>query len=212
MREDDASGYHAVIMTKTANGCWCIGNYNSSGWTNYLLFTYTTDANYSAGTNTGVSIRMRDSGVVESAMWNDYAEYRQANTIEPGRVVIETGNDDMILCNERLVAGGRVVSDTYGFAIGQTQNCKTPIAVSGRVLVYPYGDRTQFKPGDAVCTGPNGTVDRMTREEIMMYPERIIGTVSVVPTYDVWYGGGNYDQNGELIPIQVNDRIWIYVR
>jgi len=45
---------------------------------------------------------MRDSGVVESAMWNDYAEYRKADTIEPGRVVIETGNDDMMLCTKRL--------------------------------------------------------------------------------------------------------------
>lgn len=213
MREDDASGYHAVVMTKTGNGCWCIGNYNTTNWTNYLLFTYTTDSNYSAGTNTAsANIRMRDSGVVESAMWNDYAEYRKADSIEAGRVVIETGNDDMTICNERLAASGKVISDTYGFAIGQNKDCQTPIAVSGRVLVYPFGDRNKFKPGMAVCTGIHGTVDIMTREEIAMYPERIVGTVSAVPTYEIWYGGGNYDENGELIPIAVNGRIWIYVR
>jgi len=52
----------------------------------------------------------------------------------------------------------------------------------------------------------------MTRKEIIMYPERIIGTVSAVPTYETWYGGGNYDLEGELIPIPVKGRIWIYVR
>jgi len=212
MREDDASGYHGVVMTKTVNGAWTIGNYNASGWYNYLLFSYTTDSNYSAGTNSATTIRMRDSGVVESAMWNDYAEYRRADSVAAGRVVIETGNDDLTICNERLAAGGRVISDTYGFAIGQNKESQTPIAVSGRVLVYPYGDRNKFKPGDAVCTAPNGTIDIMTRDEIMQYPERIIGTVSAVPTYDVWYGGGNYNEDGDLIPIPVNGRIWIYVR
>lgn len=212
IREDNADGYHGVVMTKTVNGAWTIGNYNSSGWYNYLLFSYTSDSNYNAGNNTATTIRMRDSGVVESAMWNDYAEYRKANTIEPGRVVVETGNDDLQLCNQRLAAGGRVISDTYGFAIGQTKDCQTPIAVSGRVLVYPYKNRNKFKPGDAVCTAPNGTVDVMTRKEIILYPERIIGTVSAIPTYETWYGGGNYDEDGDLIPIPVNGRIWIYVR
>jgi hypothetical protein len=39
----------------------------------------------------------------------------------------------------------------------------------------------------------------MTREEIMMYPERIIGVVSAIPEYETW-GTGN---------VKVNDRIWI---
>jgi len=60
----------------------------------------------------------------------------------------------------------------------------------------------------AVCSAPNGTVDIMTREEIKEYPDRIIGTVSEIPTYEVWSGGA---QNGKD-DIQVNGRIWIYVR
>ena len=50
----------------------------------------------------------------------------------------------------------------------------------------------------------------MTREEIMMYPERIIGTVSEIPNYEVWSGSGimgDIDSN-----VLVDGRIWVYVR
>jgi hypothetical protein len=84
-------------------------------------------------------------GAVYGAVWNDYAEYRETTTeIEPGRVVIENGNDTLSLCQERLMATAQVVSDTFGFAIGETDNCKTPLAVSGRVLVYTDMPRETF--------------------------------------------------------------------
>jgi len=41
----------------------------------------------------------------------------------------------------------------------------------------------------------------MTREEIVNYPDRIVGIVSEIPNYNIW---GEDD-------IQVNGRIWIYV-
>lgn len=137
---------------------------------------------------------------VYGAVWNDYAEYRETTAeIEPGRVVIENGNDTLSLCQERLMATAQVVSDTFGFAIGETNKAKTPLAVSGRVLVYTDAPRETFQAGDTVCSGINGTVSKMTREEIMMYPERIIGVVSAIPEYETW-GTGN---------VKVNGRIWI---
>lgn len=139
---------------------------------------------------------------VYGAVWNDYAEYRSAETIEPGRVVQESADGIMKLTTHRLAAGCEIVSDTFGFSIGETDNCKTPVAVSGRVLAYTFENRDSFELGQAVCSGPNGTVSKMTREEIMMYPERIIGTVSEIPTYTTW-GTGNVDVNG---------RIWIRIR
>ena len=42
----------------------------------------------------------------------------------------------------------------------------------------------------------------MTREEVREYPDRIIGTVSEIPDYEVW-GTGN---------VKVNNRIWIKVK
>lgn len=143
------------------------------------------------------------AGSVYGAVWNDYAEYREGTAqFEPGRVICENGDDTLSLATERLQPGANVVSDTFGFAIGETEQAKTPIAVSGRVLVYPYEDRNSYAPGDAVCAAPNGTVSKMTREEIREYPERIIGTVSAIPEYETW-GTGN---------VPVNGRIWIKIK
>lgn len=143
------------------------------------------------------------AGQVYGAVWNDYAEYRQTkNNVQPGYCVIETGKGDLIKSSERLQPGANIVSDTFGFAIGETEQTKTPLAVSGRVLAYPYEDRDSYQAGDPVCSGPNGTISKMTREEVREYPERIIGTVSEIPDYEVW-GTGN---------VKVNNRIWIKVK
>ena len=136
------------------------------------------------------------------AVWNDYAEYRKAESIEPGRVVIESEDGEMKLSTERLQPGAEIISDTFGFAIGETDEYKTPIAAAGRVLAYPNEDRYSYPLGCAVCSGPNGTVSQMTREEIKEYPERIIGTVSEIPEYEYW-GTGN---------VEVKNRIWIKVK
>ena len=168
----------------------------------------------SASTNTGT--QYFDTGVyvdtaagklvataVSGAVWNDYAEYRETkDNIEAGRVVVENGDDTLSISTERLMPGANVVSDTFGFAIGETETSKTPIAVSGRVLVYTNEDRESYKAGDPVCSGPNGTVSKMTREEVMMYPDRIIGTVSAIPNYSEWGTG----------KVKVNNRIWISIR
>lgn len=149
------------------------------------------------------------AGKVVGAVWNDYAEYRwvlkHPDTDEPiqaGRCVAENGNDSMSLTNARLQAGVRIVSDTYGMCMGETEKAKTPVAVCGRVLAYPFERKVAFNVGDPVCSGPNGTVSKMSREEAMMYPERIVGTVVSKPTYKEW--GPN--------KISVNGRIWIQVR
>ena len=75
-------------------------------------------------------------------------------------------------------------------------------------MAYPYKDRSQYQPGDAVCSAPGGTVDIMSREEISTFPDRIIGTVSEIPTYEEWQAGSEKNPK----PIKVNGRIWIYVR
>ena len=139
---------------------------------------------------------------VYGAVWNDYAEFRICNdNFIPGQVVCENGDDTLSISTRRMQPGANIVSDTFGFAIGKTENAKCPIAVSGRVLAYTYEPREDFKPGEAVCAGPNGTISRMTREEIREYPECIIGTVSAIPEYDSW------GENNTL----VNNRIWIKI-
>ena len=148
-----------------------------------------------------------DNGVlvatkVRGAVFNDYAEYRESLIKEPGRCVIETGYGDLELSTKRLQLGGNIISDTFGFSIGETNKAQTPIAVCGRVLAYPNENRELYKPGAAVCSGPNGTISLMTREEIKEWPDAIVGYVSEIPYYDTW-GTNN---------IKVNGRIWIKIK
>ena len=146
--------------------------------------------------------RVDNTGRVYGAIWNDFAEFRQSEEKESGRVICENGDGTLSRSYKRLQPGAMIVSDTYGFSIGETEYCKTPVAVAGRVLAYTYEDWWAFEPGDAVCAGPNGTVSKMSRREIRKYPDRIIGTVSELPTYEYW--GYNY--------IPVNGRIWINIK
>ncbi len=144
-----------------------------------------------------------NGGILYGAAWNDYAEYRETKIeIQPGRCIVENGDGTLSLATARMQPGAEIVSDTYGFAIGQTEKCNTPIAVTGRVLAYPYEDISKFKPGRPVCSGPNGTVSLMTDEEARSYPWLIIGTVSAVPQEEIW---GEND-------ILTTGRIWIRIR
>ena len=136
-------------------------------------------------------------------MWNDYAEFRnQSEDIEPGYCVASADDGKVYKTTEKFQACDGIVSDTFGFSIGQTNECKTPLAVAGRVLAYCEGERSDYHAGDTVCAGINGLVCKMTREEIKEYPDRIIGIVSEIPDYETW-GSGN---------VPVNGRIWIKVK
>lgn len=143
------------------------------------------------------------AATVWGAVWNDYAEFREGDTIEPGKCVIEVGDDTLITSTERLIPGANITSDTFGFAIGETKQAKTPIAVSGRVLAYPYESREEFKKniGRPVCSGPNGTVSIMTDKEYRDKGYCAIGTISAVPDYEEWGTG----------KVKVNGRVWIKV-
>lgn len=181
------------------------GTYGSYSWNidafngNLRMYNVNSSGNY-----TGEIHIQKDNVVLYGAAWNDYAEYRESNITQPGRCIIENGDDTLSLSTERLQRGAEIVSDTFGFAIGETDTCKTPIAASGRVLAYGYEDREQFKShiGYPVCSGPNGTVSIMTDEEEKLYPSRIIGYVSAVPDYEIW-GTGN---------VKVDGRIWIRIK
>ena len=167
---------------------------------------YIATANASGTANT-TGVRFNGStGVLFGAAWNDYAEYRdygleEDEEIPYGYVVIENGDDTVSLSTERLQPCGQIVSDCFGFIIGHEES-SVPVALCGRVLAYPYEDRNSFQIGDAVCTGPEGKVSKMTREEIIHWPDRIIGYVSSIPTYEIW------DEKN----IKVNGRIWIKVK
>lgn len=139
-----------------------------------------------------------DKGVLKGSAWNDIAEYREGDNI-PGKVVCESEDGTVRLSTKRLQKLPYIVSDTFGFAIGETDNCKTPIAIAGRVLVH-VNNPTKIHVGDAVCAGKDGNASRMTRLEQILYPDRVIGYVSEIPKYFTWNN------------IEINDRVWIKIK
>lgn len=146
----------------------------------------------------GIYISSR--GVLYGAAWNDYAEKREVvsptSDIEPGTVVCESGDGTLRMSYERLQPCAYVVSDTYGFVIGKEDH--TPVAVSGRVLVKVNDEN--IKVGDCVCAGSGGKAFVMTREEIINYPDRILGIITEIPEYDEWND------------VKVKHRVWIKVK
>ena len=169
----------------------------SSLSTGYVVVTNGTDLGFST------SVEVNGSGLV-GAVWNDFAEFRnsntQFNTNMFGHIACEQGDDSVAITTDRLQPMSYIISDTYGFIIGEKTDNSIPVAVAGRALVYTYEDRNMFKVGDAVCSAPNGTVSIMTQEEINNHPNCIIGYVSSIPSYDIW---------GK--DIKVNNRIWIKI-
>ena len=199
-----SAGNMVIGSGESPAACYSTDLVGNTGENTYItsdgsIYFYTNCQTYSSKKST---VYINTSGVLYGACWNDYAEYRaQIEEVKPGYIVYSEDDGKLRITKKRLQKFEGVVSDTFGFSIGETDDCKTPLAVSGRVLVYTNPE-DEFHSGDCVCAGPNGLACRMTREEIINYPDRIVGIVSEIPTYEVW-GTGN---------VKVNGRIWIKVR
>ena len=199
-----SSVYHSMLALRYANHTFSIGGERSSEQFGIYAYNNTRTVNgQDAGLYVASDLNFYCTTKLYGAVWNDYAEYR--NTVQkviPGEVVIENGDGSLRKSTKRLEPGANIVSDTFGFAIGETDECQTPLAVAGRVLAYPAEDRYSYEPGQAVCSAPDGKISKMTREEMINYPDCIVGFVSEIPEYKVW-GTGN---------VEVNNRIWIKVK
>ena len=166
---------------------------------------------FTCATNTA---RIDCNGIFAATGWSDLAEYRRTIEHEPGRAVIPTDCGIAKRATKRLQPGARIVSDTYGFCLGESDDEQSPIALTGRVLAYPCRPISEYHAGDAVCSGPNGTVDLMTREEIQKYPDCIIGIVNEIPTYPIWNPKHTDDRQKVVFNenVEVRGRIWIDVK
>lgn len=143
---------------------------------------------------------------VEGAVFNDYAEYRALKdpieSYEPGYCMTCNRDGKLFRTSSRMQHCEGIASDTFGFSIGRTDEATVPLAVAGRVLVYTSEDPSTYYTGQAVCASKGGRVSKMTDTEIAQNPDRIVGIVSEVPTYETW-GTNN---------VKVNGRIWITVK
>ena len=142
-------------------------------------------------------IYISGNGVLHGGAWNDYAERRLCISGDIGNVVCEQGDGTLALSTEKLQPLPYVISDTYGMIIGPDGEGYKAIALSGKVLVKV---NCEVKLGDVLCADKDGFATVMTRAEIANYPDRIIGIVSEIPTYDKWNN------------VEINDRVWITIK
>ncbi len=52
IRMNSISGYSPMLSAKTTSGSWEIGTYNETSYLEDLIFSYCTDTNFNASTNT----------------------------------------------------------------------------------------------------------------------------------------------------------------
>lgn len=192
----NASHVNTVIATEAEN--YYVTGVNAAGEASTL---YAAN-NISGSTNPNGVYFVGNTGVLMGAAWNDYAECREGERVEPGMCVIEAGDDTLKLSDKYAFGASYIVSDTYGMAIGETDKARIPIAVSGRVLAYTEEGRDLYTDhiGDPVCSGPNGKIMLMDQYDVERYPYAIIGVVSSVPNYQRWNG------------VEVDGRVWIKVK
>ena len=132
---------------------------------------------------------------------------------ETGTVVSENGTGILVKSSERLQPCSYVVSSetipvTGDYEALRSDNSQN-VAIVGRILTY-VNDRNELEVGDAVCAGPNGLAYKMTREEIQNYPDRILGYVAEIPTYEIWRDSAEgIDQFQESY---VRNRVWILLK
>lgn len=192
-KSDDSSVWMKVFYNAdNTRGLWDSASQKSIVRTNDGV-TCTCDMNFIAPS-------------VEGAVFNDYAEYRALKdpieSYEPGYCMTCNRDGKLFRTSSRMQHCEGITSDTFGFSIGRTDEATVPLAVAGRVLVYTSEDPSTYYTGQAVCASKGGRVSKMTDSEIAQNPDRIVGIVSEVPTYETW-GTNN---------IKVNGRIWITVK
>ena len=88
---------------------------------------------------------------VYGAVWNDYAEYRESDCQEAGRVICENGDDTLSLATERLQPGAEIISDTcIKLSQGDKDMYLTNSESSGAKLKAFVKDANTGEPWDAV--------------------------------------------------------------
>ena len=183
-----------LTIPTTTNTKYYLVSYANIDDTQPNIFIH--DTNYESSTSRGIYIT--NNGVLVGSAWNDYAEKRKCISGLPGQVVCENGYGELELSSYKLQPLPYVISDTHGICIGLEGEQYKPVAVAGRVLVYT--NEKELKVGDVMCAGKNGYAEKMTRQEIINYPDRILGIVSEIPTQAIWND------------VEINGRIWITIK
>lgn len=139
---------------------------------------------------------------VYNAVYNDLADFVNCldETVQYGKCYRWTNDGGATICTEWCQKGVMgIASDTYGFALGMTEG-KLPLAVSGLALAYVEAG---CEAGDCLTNNADGILVRMTDDEKMKYPERILATYMNKEEAEF------YGMRNEVV---VNGRHWVKVK
>jgi hypothetical protein len=165
---------------------------------------------YAGNTDATASVRLNFDGhlyatKVFNAVWNDVADFQDvADEKIPGKCYFDTLSGAKI-CNEecqKAVIG--ILSDTYGFGLGQVNNAKkAPFVIAGWALACVDSEQT-YETGDVLMNDSNGNLVKMSEEMKRLYPERIVATYKK-PEAAKYFGPG-------AEAVKVNGRHWVKIR
>lgn len=141
-----------------------------------------------------------------------FKEFRKIDgEYEYGMVFVENGSGTLVKSEERLLPCGFVIAEGMGAAVsGYEEQYGVPIAIAGRVLVS-VDNREDLKVGDKLCTGENGKASKMTEEEYLADPAKILGIVTEIPTYEKWKTT-TLDENERTYEISIGERVWMLIK
>ena len=156
------NGYSPALSCKSTAGSWEVGTYNHTVYANQLVFTYTSDTNYSAKTNATSQIKFTSDGgisatgsitgtTVYNAVYNDYAElFPRGEETEPGDLIsldLNSDKEQYIKASSENPCVVGIHSDEFAHLIGgeEPENGENfveynlpkyiPVSLAGRVRV-----------------------------------------------------------------------------
>lgn len=202
------SSFAPIVSAKTQSGSWDLGPCHPG---EYFYFSYATDTNYNAGSNSTMSsIYFTNSGYiygskVYGAVFNDLADSIPVDEecdLEPGYCYCFDGEKytkSSKYLDEGIIG---IHSDTYGFKMGNEEGKKKmDVAVSGFVLAYV--DK-EYKSGTPLTCTENGYLTEIKKEDKIEYPERIVATYWKDEPSEEW---GSDDKK-----VKVNGRKWVKIK
>ena len=141
-----------------------------------------------------------------------YSELRKVQgEYSPGMIFVENGEGVLVKSSERLQGCGYILADGITNIISGFEELEIgiPVAIAGRVLTY-VNDKENIALGDILCAGENGYADKMSEEEIIKYPHRILGEVVEIPTYETYKV--SITDTDSFKEIQIRDRVWVKLK
>ena len=194
--QDAGQSYNAVVGQKTSNGAWTIGNLAGD---ERLIFNYTTDANYNAGTNnyTAVYLPAQAGTIITSATIGNQSV---ANATTATKLSTSAGS----AARPVYFSDGKPVAGTYtlGNASSKTIRTLSTLGPSGwKDLSTDQG----YVPDMAFMAYWNGAYSTSGASNLLYCSKGAFGTAATKNTGDFAAAEHTHGLNSSSLAMQVNN-------